>query len=450
MYRTDGTDENDGPNQERVPVKLDIDTLGTFYELVQDGAGLAARRVAPMTDLRTREAVTHLHFADRDGIVRKIDDSDEKVAVWVELRGGLEGMSLLVFDREVALSVAETLVTDFPREERGEISRSAIVEMSQTTLSGFVDEWADTLETQIDISTPTFITTDDATEILDMPAADDAAIADDELALVFRSRIAAVGSDIDFRHYLIPDRESVTTLLEEWTTGDAGIDHRKLYRFDRMAQEGAVEAAANLTSLTDMEVGVDIRRINFVSLDAIPNAIPTEPQVSVAFSFDGTPSGYLLFLFDEGSAEELIAAAVDDSDGDLDDLGRDTIQELSNIMASGMLDGWANLLDTTINHSAPAYAHDMGAAVVDPLLVGLGDEQSFAFVFDTRIEGIDTVFDTRIYILPDETSLQRGLSRLDVTAEVDSRPSGSEFEMFAETDSDPESFSEIGDPDAEY
>jgi chemotaxis protein CheC len=421
-------------------MKLDVETLGTFYELAREGSELAARRLAPVTDLQTRVAVTRLHFTSRSGILNELGDGAQKVAVRVELNGGLEGTSLVVFDYDAAISVAETLVSEFPREERGEISRSAIVEVSQMMLSGFVDEWADTLDVHISISAPECVTGTDPESMLDGPDDESgSAVADDELALVFRSRLSAVGTEIDFKHYLVPDQEKMSSLLEAHTGVTEGIEHRKLYRFDRMAQEGATEAAANLTKMTGLEADVDVRRINFVSLDAIPRGVPNEPQVSVAFSFSGTPSGYLLFLFDEESAAELVDVAVGDVGGDGEEIGRDAIQELSNIMASGMLDGWANLLDTTINHSPPASTHDMGAAVVDPLIVGLGYEQSFAFVFDTRIKGVERAFDAQIYIIPDEDDLQQALRQLD--RDGDDAPTTADFVFgeFEDTETDPDS-----------
>ncbi|MFC7047363.1 chemotaxis protein CheC [Halobacteriaceae archaeon GCM10025711] len=431
-------------------MKLNVETLGTFYELARDGAELAARRLAPVTDLDTRVAVTRLHFTSRSGIVDELDDGTEKVAVRVELTGGLEGTSLIVFDREDALAVAETLVAEFPQEERGQISRSAIVEVSQMMLSGFVDEWSDTLDVHIDITAPTFVTGTDPVPFVDGPDADDVEHAADELVLVFRSRLTAIGTEIAFKHYLIPDQERMGELLEAHTGDSTGIEHEKLYRFDRMAQEGAREAAANLTTMTDLEVAVDIRRINFVSLDAIPRGVPNAPQISVAFSFTGTPSGYLLFLFDEHSADELMTAAMGgiDEDDPGDAIRRDAISELSNIMASGMLDGWANLLDTTINHSTPAYVHDMGAAVVDPLIVGLGYDQSFAFVFDTRIRGVDTAFDVQIYIIPDEQDLQAALRRLDADAADVPTTAELSFGEFEATEVDPSQFSDVAESDS--
>ena len=387
---------------------LDVEALGTFYEMAREGAELAAGRLTPMTEIQTRVGVTRLDFTTGPAIRAELNDGVRKVGIRVELSGGIDGTSLLLFDENSAREVAATLTEGL---EDG-LTQSAVAEVSQIMNSGFVDGWADVLGTEIDVSTPEYVdgTTHDA--FLD---ADDVAPTD-ELALVFRSKIEAVGTEFAFKHYFMPERSSVEELFERRTSGYS-LEYEKLVGFDRMAHRGAETVAENLTKMTGIDMDVDIRRINFVSLDAIPEDIPAEPQVSVAFGFDGLPSGYLLFLFSERSANQLVEATVGESTGDegLSPMGKDAVQELSNIMASGLLDGWANLLDTTIDHTTPTFAHDMGAAVVDPLIVGLSAGQEFAFVFDTRLKAVDTEFDLDIYAIPSESDLERALERLDVT-----------------------------------
>jgi chemotaxis protein CheC len=303
--------------------------------------------------------------------------------------------------------------------------------------NGFVDGWANVLNTEIDVTAPTFVAGDSPGELLEP---DDMPEVRDELAVAFRSKLDAVDTDMRFQHYLLPERESVSQLFQRHS-GDRSIDYNKLAGFDRMAQRGAEEVATNLTKMTDMETGIDVRRINFVSLDAIPGEVTNAELVSVAFSFDGGVSGYLLFLLDQYSAERLVEATVGDlpHDGGFGDLGEDAIQELCNIMASGLLDGWANMLDTKIDHSTPAYAHDMGAAVVDPLIVGLVERQEFAFVFDTKIDAEDTAFDVDIYVIPDEDDLRDALDVLDVE-QVDDASVSADYAV-EDADANPEEVS---------
>jgi chemotaxis protein CheC len=457
----DGASDGDG-----APLTVNVDSLGTFYEMAREGAGLAARRLTAMTDIGTRVGVTRLHFTDPSHVRAELDDGSVKVGARVRLAGGLAGTSLVLFERDEALEAARTLVADVPDEPTDRLTRSAITELCHVMNSGFVDGWADVLRTEIDVSAPEFVHGDSPAAFLGEGGLD---AAHDELALLFRSRIEPVGADADapaapaspaggtpgngargdgnegsasaavgFEHYLIPEHDSIVRLFE--TQGDErGIEYAKLAGFDSMARKGAAQVAENLTRMTDIDMAVDIRRINFISLDAIPEAVANETLVSVAFRFSGMPSGYLLFLFEPAAAAELVAATVGDRDPSAaadDGFGafeRDAIQELSNVMTSGLLDGWANMLDTTIDHSTPAYTYDMGAAVIDPLIVGLSERQEFAFVFDTRIEAVDEEFDVDIYAIPDEDDLERALAMLD-TARLDESPTSAEFSADVEAD----------------
>ncbi|WP_410765575.1 chemotaxis protein CheC [Haloferax sp. DFSO60] len=391
-------------------MKLNVNALGTFYEMAREGAGLAAARLNSMSELESRVRVTRLHFTHRSKVRDELDDGGEKVGIRVTLNGGLAGTSLLLFDRESAMPVVKELIDDVDEKPTNELATSAVIELCHIMNSGFVDGWADVLQAEIDVAAPEYVIGETASEFIDE---DEFENMHEELALLFQSQIETSGTEFGFEHYLIPEHESIARLFETQAADD-GIEYEKLTGFDQMAQHGAARVADNLTRMTGIEMGVDIRRINFISLDAIPETVPNEPLVSVAFSFSGTLGGYLLFLFDPESANKLVDATVGDSPGGgFGAFEQDAIKELSNVMTSGLLDGWANMLDATIDHSTPAYTHDMGAAVVDPLIVGLSEFQEFAFVFDTRIHALDTEFDVDIYAIPDENDLEAALETLD-------------------------------------
>ncbi|WIV67934.1 chemotaxis protein CheC [Natrialbaceae archaeon AArc-T1-2] len=406
-------------------MKLDTDALGTFYRIAREGAGLAAGRLTRLTGVDTRVGVTKVNFTRGADIRRDFTDGAEKVGVRVELSGGLDGYSLIVFDRDSAVQIVETIVSASDVEDVEEMDKSATTEVGHIINSGLIDGWADVLETAIELSTPEYVVGASAEPFVDDI---DHAPGDDDLALLFQSTIEAVGTEIGFDHYLFPERESMASLLEQLRTSE-GIDYDKLDGFDRMAEQGAEEVAETATTLTGIDTTVEIRRLNFVSLETIPETVANETLVGVAFEFDGTPSGYLLFLFDEESAHEIVDAMVPtatDADG-FDEMGQSAIMELGNIMASGFLDGWANVLDTTIDHSTPEFVHDTGAAAVDPVVVQLGESQEFAFVFDTVVTADGRDLDCQIYAIPDEDDLERALDDLD-TDRIDDTPTTAEFE----------------------
>ncbi|WP_246999979.1 chemotaxis protein CheC [Halosolutus gelatinilyticus] len=405
-------------------MKLDVNALGTFYRMAREGAGLAAGRLTHMTDVETRVGVTKLNFMRGREIERDFDDGADKVGVRVKLTGAIEGYSVIVFERENALRMVETLLEE-SADEFDEMTKSAATEVGHIMNSGFIDGWADVLETVIDVSTPEFVEGQTAEPYF---GTIDEAPGENDLALLFQSQIETVGTEVGFSHYLFPKQGSMSRLLEQLRTSD-GIDYDKLDGFDRMAERGAEEVAKTATTLTGIETSVEIRRLNFLSLEAIPEQIADETLVGVAFEFDGVPSGYLVFLFDEESAHEIVEAMVPtsvDEEG-FGQMGTSAIKELGNIMASGFLDGWANVLDTTIDHSTPEFIHDIGAAAVDPVIIQLGENQDFAFVFDTVVVADGREFDCEVYAIPDEDDLERALNNLDVDR-IEDAPTTAEFQ----------------------
>ncbi|AFZ71766.1 chemotaxis protein CheC [Natronobacterium gregoryi] len=414
-------------------MKLDVNALGTFYRMAREGAGLAAGRLTHMTDVETQVGVTKLNFMRGSEICQAFDDSTEKVGIRVDLDGAIEGYSVIVFEREAALRIVDTIVSEPETAAFDEMTRSAVTEVGHIMNSGFVDGWADVLESVIDVSTPELVIDESADQFFNDVDETAGPGQENDLALLFQSRIETVDTEVGFSHYLFPTHRSMSALLDRLRTSD-GIAYDKLEGFDRMAERGAKEIATTATTLTGIETSVEIRRLNFVSLEAIPQSVPDEQLVGVAFEFDGVPSGYLVFLFDERSARKIVDAmvptvadGVDGDPGEFDEMETSAITELGNIMASGFLDGWANVLDTTIDHSTPEFIHDIGAAAVDPVVVQLGSQQEFAFVFDTIITADGRDIDCEVYAIPNEADLERALNDLDVDR-VEEEPTTAEFQ----------------------
>jgi chemotaxis protein CheY-P-specific phosphatase CheC len=81
-------------------------------------------------------------------------------------------------------------------------------------------------------------------------------------------------------------------------------------------------------------------------------------------------------------------------------------------MTSGLIDGWANVLETSISHSPPEFVHDIGAATVSPLVAALSRRQDYGFVVDATIRTRSVEARCDVYVLPDERELVAVLRRL--------------------------------------
>ena len=125
-------------------------------------------------------------------------------------------------------------------------------------------------------------------------------------------------------------------------------------------------------------------RLRFVPIQDVPSEVGDTTVAGTIFELHGRPSGYLAILFDEASAEEVAQWMIPtETEPGIGEMERGALRELGNIMTSGFIDGWANVLETSIEHTPPQFIHDMGSAVMDPLVSRLGRPQAHAVRLDS-------------------------------------------------------------------
>jgi chemotaxis protein CheY-P-specific phosphatase CheC len=256
---------------------------------------------------------------------------------------------------------------------------------------------------------PTYVERD-GTDVLPNGALDRA---EEEHVFVFESQMTAVDQQIDAYIYMLPEYGAFAKMLEASDDHEDAIPMDKLTVFDEMTRQGAERAAENVSSMTGIETDVDVSRLSFVPIEDVPNTARDETYVGTVMEFKGTPGGYLAILFDEPSARTIVDATVPmELDEPLGDMGESAIQELGNIMTSGFIDGWANVLQTSIDHTPPQLVHDLGTAILSPIAGRLGQSQEYAFLMDSTVVTPEGEFNCEIYAIPDEQKLKEALDSL--------------------------------------
>jgi chemotaxis protein CheY-P-specific phosphatase CheC len=327
---------------------MDEDTdVEAAYRLADAGGGRAADRLGAMAGIEVRETRTTL------GLLMPDAPTDAAV-VGVELGGEATDRVLVVFEDPEAV-----------RHAAGD--PEALPELGNVMVSGLVDGWADARETAIDMAPP-------------------------ERPDFGEKRVPSARTVIE------TDAGRITLLLEFVGDGPDGLQS-----FDRLAADSATAAADRVGGLTGVETTVTVRELTYLPVEGLVGDVGDEPMVAVAARFDGPPDGYFLLLLDEASARAVATRLA--GTPDLDGEGRDAIAELGNVVAGGVVDSWADDLGTAIDISPPQVVHDIGEAVVDPVLVRLGREQSFAATFDAQVEAAGGRFDCRLCAIPEGDGL---------------------------------------------
>jgi chemotaxis protein CheC len=196
------------------------------------------------------------------------------------------------------------------------------------------------------------------------------------------------------------------------------IDIRKLGLFNRMAKEGGNTVASHLSQMTGMETEMEITKINFIDIPDIKTHVGHEKQIGISIEMLEPPHGHILFLFNADSAKELAHGMIGDM-GDTDpsakgftDMERSAIQEIGNIMTSGFIDGWANVLNTTIDMSTPSFTYGPGSGMVDELVGNRTDEM--ALMFDSRVRALDSDINVKVYTFPELEELVGLMQEIEV------------------------------------
>jgi len=196
------------------------------------------------------------------------------------------------------------------------------------------------------------------------------------------------------------------------------IDIRKLGLFNRMAKEGGNTVAAHLGQMTGMDTEMEITKINFIDIPDIKTHVGDSKQIGISIELVEPPHGHVLFLFNADSAKQLAGGMIGDmadsppaSEG-FSDMERSAIQEIGNIMTSGFIDGWANVLETTIDMGTPTFTYGPGSGMIDDLVGDRDDDM--ALMFDSRVHALDSDIDVTVYTFPELGELVDLMQEIEV------------------------------------
>jgi len=321
--------------------------------------------------------------------------------------GELSGETVLVFGRECNETLIESLLGGADSEE---MARSSVKEIGNIMMSGFIDGWADYLGTTIDHSPPTYVEGIGSEVLPDAPED-----SDKDQIFVFKSRIEWIGESVEFYIYMLPEYDPLAEVMTEHAdTEQDAIPIDKLEVFNEMTRDGTEKAAKNVTQMTGIDTEAEVSQISFAPIEDVPKQVGNDIFVGTVVEFTGIPSGYMMVLFDELSAKN-VAEAMMPVEVDADELTEQhkmAIEELGNIMTSGFVDGWANVLQTSVDHTPPRLVHDMGRAIIDPLAAQVGQHQEHAFIIDSTMKTDDIEFEAEIHALPNEQELREALDEL--------------------------------------
>jgi chemotaxis protein CheC len=181
------------------------------------------------------------------------------------------------------------------------------------------------------------------------------------------------------------------------------VDIRKLSFINEMAKVGTNGVAENMSKLTGEDAKMEVTKTNFIDVKDIKSQLDEGKRVGVRVRLMEPPHGHVLILFPEASAKKVTALMLSDMVDDMGDvsgeMARSAVEELGNMMASGFIDGWADVLGRTIDIATPQLVYAPAGDIVERT-AGLGGED-LALFFDSNLTVPSYDIDAEIYAFPD-------------------------------------------------
>ena len=181
------------------------------------------------------------------------------------------------------------------------------------------------------------------------------------------------------------------------------VDIRKLSFINEMAKVGTNGVADNMSKLTGEDAQMEVTKTNFIDVDDIESQLDGGKRVGVRVRLLDPPHGHILILFPEASAKKITAIMLRDVVDDMGDvsgkMARSAVEEMGNMMASGFIDGWADVLGRAIDIAAPQLVYAPAGDIVTRTASLGGDD--LALFFDSDLAVPSYQIEAEIYAFPD-------------------------------------------------
>jgi len=174
---------------------------------------------------------------------------------------------------------------------------------------------------------------------------------------------------------------------------------------------GMGHAATALSQMIGQAVNLKVPKITLARLEEVPDIIGGAEQVVVGIYLQvyGDIRGNILLVFPRDSAQSLNALLTGQeasSDLILSEMHASALKEVGNILAGAYLGAMGALLGMSLIPSVPSLAFDMAGAIVDYILIELGQEGDITLVVETEFYGKSTTIRGHFFLLPDPNSLK--------------------------------------------
>lgn len=175
---------------------------------------------------------------------------------------------------------------------------------------------------------------------------------------------------------------------------------------------GMGHAATALSQMIGQRVDLRVPQVSVMAIAQVPEMLggAETMMVGITLRILGDARGNVMLLFPQKSAQRLLCSLLPHQESNLvmNEMNTSALKEVGNILASAYLSALGNLLQKSLIPSVPMLAYDMAGAVVDYVLIELGQTGNMALMVETEFSGdpeVGEFIKGHFFLMPDPQTL---------------------------------------------
>ncbi|MBN2013622.1 MAG: chemotaxis protein CheC [Candidatus Altiarchaeota archaeon] len=203
-------------------------------------------------------------------------------------------------------------------------------------------------------------------------------------------------------------------------TEDIGMTKLQLDALREVGTIGAGSSSVALSEMLDCEIMLRVPWVKLVGIDEVPSTLapPRDLLVEISSLITGDINALIVMVFEREDATKLADIIISNilvrkETSVLDQISRDALSELSNILFGSYLTALSDFLDVRPCHHVPLVSFTMTERSVTDIRKGFTWEIKKALILATEFTAKETTIKGRLIFLPDSKSLKLIIEKLD-------------------------------------
>lgn len=194
-------------------------------------------------------------------------------------------------------------------------------------------------------------------------------------------------------------------MIDEFDLSPAQLDALR-----EIGNIGAGNSATALSQVVNKKIDMNVPRVALVPIEDVPDLVggPDAVIVAVFLRVYGKAPGNILFLMPRENAFYMVDDLMGRPHGttqSLDEMDISALKEVGNILTGSYLNAFFHFTNIAMLPSIPSLAIDMAGAILNVVLVQLGQMGDHAMVIETKFLAEDDSINGHFFLVPDPGSL---------------------------------------------